>query len=334
MANIFLTRKCNLKCPYCFADEFVNKENEEYTLENFKKVVEFIKADGTDRIGLIGGEPTVYSHFKEVIEILNADEKIKQVVIYTNGLNLDKYLDILGNEKIHFLINCNSASDIGEAMFDKLKSNIKALKEVNKNYTLGINIYSKNMDYQYIFELLRIADSHNLRFSTALPNDTKEHTEDILAGFKEMKSVLRSFWLDCKKNDISPHNDCNSIPDCLLDVEDKRLLLELSQIGKKYVTSNPIQSCRTCNPVIDILPDLTAVRCFGLSKYMKVSINDFKSLSNLTNWFYNKIDLYARLAYVNSDCENCKHRLYSRCGVCFTYKIHKFDKIKELVRNI
>ena len=33
MANIFLTRKCNLKCPYCFADEFVNKKNEEVTLE-------------------------------------------------------------------------------------------------------------------------------------------------------------------------------------------------------------------------------------------------------------------------------------------------------------
>lgn len=334
MANIFLTRKCNLKCPYCFADEFVNKENEEFSIENFKKVVEFIKADGTNRIGLIGGEPTVYSHFKEVIEILNADEKIKTVIIYTNGLNLDKYLDILGNEKIHFLINCNSASDIGEVMYEKLKSNIKAIKEVNKNFTLGINIYSKNMDYQYIFELLKIADSHTVRFSTALPNDTKEHTNDILAGFKEMKPVLRNFWLDCKKNDISPNNDCNSIPDCLLDVEDKRVLLELAQIGKKYECSNPILSCRTCSPVIDILPDMTAVRCFGLSKYMKASINNFKSLDKLISWFYNKIDLYARLAYVNSECENCKHRLYNRCGVCFTYKIHKFDKIKELVRSI
>ena len=116
MANIFLTRKCNLKCPYCFADEFVNKENEEFTLENFKKVVDFIKTDGIGRIGLIGGEPTIYSHFREAIEILNADEKINEVVIYTNGLNLDKYLDILGNEKICFLINCNSASDIGEAI--------------------------------------------------------------------------------------------------------------------------------------------------------------------------------------------------------------------------
>ena len=98
MANIFLTRKCNLKCQYCFADEFVNKENEEFTIENFKKVVEFIKSDGTEKLGLIGGEPTIYSHFKEAIEILNADEKIKTVAVYTNGLNLDQYWDVLQNE--------------------------------------------------------------------------------------------------------------------------------------------------------------------------------------------------------------------------------------------
>ena len=33
MANIFLTKKCNLKCPYCFADEFVNKDNQEIYTE-------------------------------------------------------------------------------------------------------------------------------------------------------------------------------------------------------------------------------------------------------------------------------------------------------------
>ncbi len=334
MANIFLTRKCNLKCPYCFADEFVNKENEEFTIENFKKVVEFIKSDGTEKLGLIGGEPTIYSHFKEAIEILNADEKIKTVAVYTNGLNLDQYWDVLQNEKLCFLINCNSPKDIGKIMYEKLKNNIKKLKEVNKNFTLGINLYSKDFDYKYIFDLLKIADSHHLRFSTSLPNSTKEQTEDILAQFKEIKPLLINFWKDCIKNDISPNNDCNSIPDCLLDVEDKRLLLKITKIGNKYECSNPIISCQTCRPVVDILPNMTAVRCFGLSKYMKVSINDFKKLGRLKDYFYNNIDLYARLAYINSDCEDCKSRIYNRCGVCFTYKIHKFDKIKELVRNL
>ena len=64
MANLFLTRKCNLKCPYCFADEFVNKENEEYTMENFHKAINFIKTMPDERVGFIGGEPTLHPSLK------------------------------------------------------------------------------------------------------------------------------------------------------------------------------------------------------------------------------------------------------------------------------
>ena len=35
MANIMLTDTCNLRCPYCFANEFVNKSANEISIENF-----------------------------------------------------------------------------------------------------------------------------------------------------------------------------------------------------------------------------------------------------------------------------------------------------------
>ncbi len=333
MANIFLTRKCNLNCPYCFASEFVNKENEEVTLENFNKILNFIKADGTERVGLIGGEPLVYSHFKEIIEILISDEQIKTIVIYTNGINLDKYFDILGHEKISCLINCNSEKDIGTSQYEKLKNNILKFKEINKKFKLGINLYSKDMDYSYIFDLLKLAEGKELRFSTALPNDKKEKTKNILKGFEEMHTKLFEFLEDCLNNNIVPYNDCNAIPDCLLTVENKRLLLKLGVLAKKNnLTENmTILSSKTCHPVIDILPDLNAVRCFGLSKYMKVPITNFKSLTGLINYFHNKIDLYARLSFVNKNCEDCKSRFMDKCGICFTYKLHKIEDLRKHV---
>ena len=42
MPNIMLTYRCNLKCPYCFANEFVNKKNTDISLENFEKALDFI----------------------------------------------------------------------------------------------------------------------------------------------------------------------------------------------------------------------------------------------------------------------------------------------------
>lgn len=37
MANIMMTDACNLNCPYCFANEFVNKNKNEITEEAFDK---------------------------------------------------------------------------------------------------------------------------------------------------------------------------------------------------------------------------------------------------------------------------------------------------------
>lgn len=42
MANIMMTDVCNLRCPYCFANEFVNKDTNEISEENFNRAVDFI----------------------------------------------------------------------------------------------------------------------------------------------------------------------------------------------------------------------------------------------------------------------------------------------------
>ena len=327
MSNIFLTRKCNLKCPYCFADEFVNKNNEEITLENFKKAVEFIKT-GDSKIGLIGGEPMLHPLFSEFLDMLISDDKIDSVIVFTNGLRIDKYINKLKHKKIHLLINCNSIKDIGEKNYEKLKYNLTILKN-NDNVNIGINIYSKDMDYSYIFELLNIADKHFLRYATALPNISKEKTYDVLNSFLKIKPLLMKFFSDCLKNYIVPVTDCNTIPDCLLNIEDKRLMIKLNQLAMKY--NEKFITGYTCEPIIDILPDLNAVRCFGLSKYMKASIEEHKNMENLRNYFINQIDLYARLSFVSKGCNDCKMRMLNRCGLCFTYKMKQCEKLKDYI---
>ncbi len=331
MANIFLTRKCNLKCPYCFADEFVNKKNEEISIDNFKKALSFIKTN-SDFVGLIGGEPTLHSRFNEILDILIEDKKINIVSLFTNGLEIDKYIDKLRNKKFHILINTNSYKDIGEVKYQKLKNNIKLLKEnKKKEFVLGINLYSNTLDYSFIFDLLQTAEKNNLRFSTAISNSNKENTCNALENFKRIKPYLMQFLNDCLEKGIVPYNDCNAIPDCILDIKDKRVLLKLSILGNKTKNKTPIATTNTCLPVIDILPDLTAVRCFGLSKNMRIPISDFKSVEILRTYFYNNIDIYNRLTFISNRCIDCNSRLYDKCGLCFTYKLKAMKKIKQSI---
>ncbi len=332
MVNLFLTKKCNLKCSYCFADEFVNKGCEEFSLENIKKAIDFIKTDGTSRIGLIGGEPTLYTYFSKVLDMLNDDENIDSISIFTNGLEIDKYFDQIKAEKFSLLVNCNSPKNIG-CKYHKLEENIAKLAELKgEKCILGINLYSKDMDYSYIFELLNKTNNKILRYSIAIPNVIKEKTENILDACNMMKPLLLAFYNDCLKNKIIPFSDCNCLPICIYTREDMKILIELDNMAKKQGKFNsPIRSCITCTPVIDILPDLNAVRCFGLSKYMKVDISTYKTVKNLTAYFSNTIDIYAKLSFVSKKCKNCKMRLIDKCGICYTYKIKQIEKLKNII---
>ena len=55
MANIVLSGKCNLRCPYCFAEDFTCEQSEDMSLDDFYRVADFIAEEGS--VGLIGGEP-------------------------------------------------------------------------------------------------------------------------------------------------------------------------------------------------------------------------------------------------------------------------------------
>lgn len=335
MVNVFLTRKCNLNCKYCFAKEFINKKNEEFTIENFNKVLQFIKQDGIESVGLLGGEPTLHSAFRNILDILINDRQIKIIKIFTNGLELHKYKEYWKNKKFYFLINCNSKSDIGLKNFNLLKSNLLMLNKVAYNrFHLGINLYSPQMEYSYIFELLKLVNHHKLRFSISSTNYEKETINDILIEIIRFKKLLFDFYKDCLENEIAPNNDCNSIPDCLFNAEDKKILLKLVEIGIKYNQSNPITSSHSCIPSIDILPDMTTIRCLGLSKYSRINLYDFKSIENIKKYYTNTIDIYAKTSFIKKDCESCNSRIFDKCGICILYKLKKMKNIKDYAIKI
>ena len=127
MANIMVNEACNLRCPYCFAEEFVNKAPKEMTLEDFREALDFVLSDNSDRqVGIIGGEPLLYSHIDEAIRIAINDPRSEHVMIFTNGVELDRLApEILESSKFRMLVNCNSPEDMGAKAFEKMYEKIK-----------------------------------------------------------------------------------------------------------------------------------------------------------------------------------------------------------------
>ncbi len=337
MANIMMTDVCNLQCPYCFANEFVNKDRNEITEESFDKAVNFIVGSGKrTTVGLIGGEPTIHSKFEYFVRKLINDSRVKTIIIYTNGICIDKYWDIITHNKIRLLINCNSAKDIGKDNYKKLCENLDELliKKEFKNYTtLGINMYTPLFEYNYIVELLKKYKYHHVRVSITVPNIEQKRNVDAHGYFINMKSRMFEFFDVLLSNEIIPNFDCNKIPACLIDSNELTRFnkyMDNCFIRNNINKSNISNTCVKCSPVIDIRQDLTAVRCFGLSEYTKMKIEDFRSIEDLENYYIRTIDAYAFNTIYSEKCKECYDRKILKCsGGCLAFKIKDIIKIRD-----
>lgn len=337
MANIMLTDVCNLHCPYCFANEFVNKSDTEISEEAFFKAVDFILGDGTHHsVGLIGGEPTTHSRFAQLLMGLIQDKRADAIILYTNGVLLDQFMELVTHKKVHMLINCNAPEDIGQAHYDRMCANLDYLyrnKLVEDNMTLGINMYKPDFSYCYIIDLLTKYHQNHVRVSITVPN--MEHTRNHNAHhyFQSMKERLLLFFKELLTNGIVPRFDCNKLPHCQLTPKELLPFQEFlndASLRSEIMKSNIYDSIVKCTPVVDIRQDLTAVRCFGLSEVTKQHISNFKSITELIHFYTRTIDAYAYNTVYSAQCVECKHRKTLECsGGCLAFKINEILALQQ-----
>ena len=309
---------CNQKCPYCFASEFVNIRKNDISFENFVKALNFILTETEDqrhgRIGIIGGEPLLHPMFEKFMNYLIDSEDVKKITIYTNGVLIEKYIDVILNDKIGLLINVNSPDNVGIENFKKTEKAIDLLvNKYNKRnrLTIGLNIYD-NIDYSFFIELADKYKIPRVRLSIVVPayGQTKNGFEHFIVLKNKVLEVTKSLLL----RDIKYGFDCNWPVQCMWteeEVED----LKLMGLCSEYCDLIPLSYSR-CSPVIDILPDLKAIRCFGLSDKTKMPINQFNSITDLRQYYLTNIDsalLQDPLLDKCYECDLFKCKCYGGC---------------------
>ena len=336
MANIMINEICNLRCPYCFADEYVNKEFKEISLPDFDKALSFALSSGSgERIGIIGGEPTLHSSFKEIMIKLINDDRVPSVTVFTNGTNIEGIADELCHPKVHLLINCNSPTNMGAKAFEKMTSNVDCLinkKHMKDRITLGINMYKPDFDYMYIVELLEKHGLSSVRTSISVPNDT-DYIQNPIEYFNKMKPRVLEFFAVLAKKGIAPFFDCNNMPGCVWTKEER--LEALSHYNGADKKTNLFDVSVRCQPVIDILPDLSIIRCFGLSEYTKKNISDFDNIDDARNYYIKNIDCFGFNVCHSEKCQDCYEHSIGKCnGGCFCFSINKILQLRNLANGL
>lgn len=327
MANVIIDSYCNLRCPYCFANDVIERSKDFIDVAQFDRILEFVVNSKEKRIGLIGGEPLLHPEFRTICEhIILQTPRDFIAVIYTNGLLLDRYLDIISNNHFRMLININSPKDQGEANYQKLLANLdKVFKGywMDEKVTLGVNLYEENQDLQFFYDILDRYPGHvkAIRTSLSIPWDKSKGS---FALFKKMLPTAKALLREMTKRKIGVLFDCNQIPMCLIDDEMAQMMFASEAIsGKPYLTGN-CNSC--CSPVLDIDQRGYAIRCFAFSEYEKVNIFDFDSTSEIASYFRHQID---RLLKNNplDECKDCKEFQCELCsGGCLSFRLDLYGK--------
>lgn len=300
MANLIITKNCNLNCSYCFAQNYMSSPgNTIMELEDLNNILNYFKKapEKVHHISIMGGEPLLHPQFEDIYLIVKQfckDYSIKNSPsIFTNGINLSQFRDTIKNSKI--ILNINNPNIIGENNWNQIKQGILELKGDNE-LTLGINLYNGMPNYNYFFELAVETKLLEIRCSITAPYGEKKE-QNRFEYADEHKQLFLNFIQDAKKYKIQPRVDCNYIPKCRFTEEELNILEEAKIISMDW-----------CYPAIDILPDMTCYSCFGFQN--PVNLLDFENLEQVEQYLLNNYSIpkvESREYCVN----NCPLEIYS-----------------------
>ncbi|MBQ2736679.1 MAG: radical SAM protein [Clostridia bacterium] len=317
MANIVLSGKCNLRCPYCFAEDFTASQSKDMEFDDVIRAMDFIADSGS--VGLIGGEPLLYKNIDTVLSVLNRDYRFRSVMVFTNGVFIKEHIDFLSSSKVSVLVNLNPSKNTGKASFDRSVEGIKMLLDrgMGRRVTLGINIYEENQDISEFTDTLRAFSFDRARISVTIPQDK---SEGAIRYFERMKPTLLKVYRELKSIGVAPCYDCNTVPHCIFTEEEREFIRTMpydSPMERELLLGNNA----VCSPIIDIYPDGTATRCFGCYDDLKADIKDFRSLSDLSNFFFKEIDAKRVHTLSRPECKDCYDFKTFKCyGGCLCYK--------------
>lgn len=129
--HLDVTNKCNMKCKFCYAETFVNKEM--ISLDVLKKVADEAYEMGVTHYCLTGGEVCAdYERLKEILKIIHPDETYINIISNGWGMTKERILELrdLQVDKIAFSLDSGIEEEHDE---NRMKGSYKRVLEAIDN---------------------------------------------------------------------------------------------------------------------------------------------------------------------------------------------------------
>lgn len=197
--RLSLTDKCNLRCHYCMpVDQVFMEESKYMTPDEIVEVLAELKAQGLEEVRLTGGEPLMRKSFSEIVRRVG-DLQFKKLGLTTNGIFLDKYLDVLKEARVfHLNISLDSLNEENFRKitfgnhFRKVIENIRLA--VSRGFVVKINtVIMKGINDHEILDFVRFSENESVevRFLELMRigHAREEQTSQFMSASQMMKTM-------------------------------------------------------------------------------------------------------------------------------------------------
>lgn len=256
--RLSVTDRCDFRCVYCMTEDMTFlPRNQILSLEELLQVARAFTELGVKKIRLTGGEPLVRNEVMSLIERLGALPGLEELLITTNGAQLDKYaapLKAAGVSRINISLDSLDAdrfkriTRVGKlekvlagidaakaAGFDRIRLNSVIMHGYNDDEVIALADYAINQDIDIAFiEEMPLGEaSDHLREDTTCSNDwvrsVLEEKYQLLNSAEKTAGPSRYAQVIGRKSRIgfiSPvtHNFCEDCNRVRVTVEGRLLL--------------------------------------------------------------------------------------------------------------
>lgn len=195
------TKKCNLRCLYCYSDAGEPIENE-LNHEELISVISQAKELGARKAILLGGgEPLIFRGLTDIISYIDSLEL--QQILFTNGTLITKEIaDFFFQKKISVVIKCNSMKpDVQDALagangsFKNIRKGLRHLMEAgypDGKSMLGIQTVICRQNIDELPEMWIWARENGITpyFEMLTYQGRARENKDLIISMNEIKAVF------------------------------------------------------------------------------------------------------------------------------------------------
>ena len=144
-----VTQRCNFSCKHCIASSSMSA-NIGLSTQECKKIIDNVKASGTQRIDITGGEPYLRRDINELL--LYCVNVGLETIVTTNGSFLnDSNIDFLVKNGIFVQISIDGRKDIndslrGKGSFDIAVGAVRKLLSAKAKLRINYTVQKHNKD--------------------------------------------------------------------------------------------------------------------------------------------------------------------------------------------